>query len=143
MMLLIAITMCYDCWIWLQAVWSSMYVENILICSNKMIGECNIPLLLGCMYSFGYAIIFMMQMMFSMNVVNTKVVANLHILLVLKFYDHRPDSFRFILPSSLLSDFAYALYTFEWLLWLTYLNMESCISDSRRVVVLFIGFPNC
>jgi hypothetical protein len=90
-----------------------MYVENMLICSNKMKGECNIPLLLGCMYSFGYAIIFMMQMMFSMNLVNTKVVANFHILLFLKFHDHRPDSFGVIPPSNSLSDFAYALYSFE------------------------------
>jgi hypothetical protein len=62
------------------------------------------------MYSFGYAIIFVMQMMFSVNVVNMKVVANLLILLVLKFYDHRPNSLEVMLLASSLLDFAYALY---------------------------------
>jgi len=58
------------------------------------------------MYSFGYAIIFMMQMLFSVNVVNTKVVGNLFILLVLKFHDFSPDSLREIDFISLLSSFA-------------------------------------
>jgi hypothetical protein len=48
--------------------------------------------------------------MFSVNVVNMKVVANLLILLVLKFYDHRPNSLEVMLPASSLLDFAYALY---------------------------------
>jgi hypothetical protein len=61
------------------------------------------------MYSFGYAIIFMMQMMFSRNVVNTKVVANFHVLLVLEFHDHRPDIFGVMLPVSSLS-YLHALY---------------------------------
>jgi hypothetical protein len=34
-------------------------------------------------------------------------------LLVLKFRDHRPDSFGVILLSTSLSDFSYALYSFE------------------------------
>jgi fibronectin type 3 domain-containing protein len=62
------------------------------------------------MYSFGYAIIFVMQMMFSVNVVNMKVVSNLLILIVLKFDEHRPNSLEVMLPASSLLDFAYALY---------------------------------
>ena len=54
-----------------------------------------------------------MIMIFSVNVVNTKVVANHLILLVLKFHDHRPDSLGVMLPAISLSDFAYALYRFE------------------------------
>jgi hypothetical protein len=65
------------------------------------------------MYSFSYAIIFAMQMIFSVNVVNTKVVGNLLIFRVLKFDNHRPDSFRVMLPASSLSGFAYALCGFE------------------------------
>jgi hypothetical protein len=61
------------------------------------------------MYSFGYAIIFMMQMMFSRNVVNIKVVANFYVLLVLEFHDHRPDIFGVMLPVSSLS-YLHALY---------------------------------
>jgi hypothetical protein len=48
----------------------------MLICSNKMIGECNMPLLLGCTYSSGCATIFVMIMMFDIEGMNTKVVAN-------------------------------------------------------------------
>jgi hypothetical protein len=53
-----------------------MYVNNMLICSNKIIGECNRPLLLECMYSFGCALSFVMQILFFVNMVNTKVVVN-------------------------------------------------------------------
>jgi hypothetical protein len=45
----------------------------------------------------------MMQMIFSMNMVNTKVVANFLIMLVLKFHDHGPDSFGVMLLASSLS----------------------------------------
>jgi hypothetical protein len=45
----------------------------------------------GCMCSLGCASIFIMQMMFYVDEVNTKVVDNLLILLVLKFHNHRPD----------------------------------------------------
>jgi len=55
----------------------------------------------------------MTQMMFSMSVVNTKVVANFFILLVLKFDGHKPDSFGVMLPASSLLGFSYALCRFE------------------------------
>ena len=45
-------------------------------------------------------------MMFSMNVVNTKVVDNFLILLVLKVYNFRPDGLRVIDFRILLSGFA-------------------------------------
>ena len=96
---------------------------------------------LGCMYSFGYAIIFVMQIIFSMNVVNTKVVYNLLILLVQRFYDFRPDGLGVIDFTSLLSAFACALNRSELLYCLPYLNMESCIGDNRRVVLLLLRFP--
>jgi hypothetical protein len=44
--------------------------------------------------------------MFSVNVVNTKVVDNFLILLVLKFHDFRPNGFGVIDFRSLLSGFA-------------------------------------
>jgi hypothetical protein len=48
-------------------------------------------------------------MVFSMNVVNTKVIANFLIFLVLKFRNHMSDGLEASNFRSLLSDFAYAL----------------------------------
>ena len=45
-----------------------------------------------------------MKMKFVVNFVNNKVVDNLLILLVLKFYGHRPNGLRVIAVRSLLSD---------------------------------------
>ena len=89
------------------------------------------------MYSFCGGDIFMMQMMFYENVMNTKVVDNFYILVFLKFQDFRPAGLGVIDFTSLLSTFACALNRSEWLHWLTYLNMESCIGDNMIVVVLF------
>ena len=55
---------------------------------------------------FGGAIILEMIMMFCVSVVNTKVADNFLILLVLKFYDFRPDGLGVIDFRSLLSHFA-------------------------------------
>ena len=60
----------------------------------------------GCMYSFCGGDIFMMQMMFPVNMVNTKVVDNFLIFLFLKFHDFRPDGLVVIDFTSLLSGFA-------------------------------------
>ena len=60
----------------------------------------------GCMYSFYGGDIFMMQMMFSVDKLNTKVVDNFLILLILKFHDFRPAGLRVIDFTSLLSTFA-------------------------------------
>ena len=51
----------------------------------------------------------MMQMTFSVNVVNTKVVYNFLIFLVLNFNDFRPAGLGVIDFTSLLSAFACAL----------------------------------
>ena len=47
--------------------------------------------------------------MFSIDMLNAKVVDNFLILLVLKFHDFRPDGFGVIDFTSLLSPFACAL----------------------------------
>ena len=60
----------------------------------------------GCMYNFCGGDIFMMQMMFSVNVVNTKVVDNFLILHFLNFHDFRPAGLGVIDFKSLLSGFA-------------------------------------
>ena len=62
---------------------------------------------------------FMDQMMFYINMVNTKVVYNFLILLVLKFHDFSPDGLGVIDFTSLLSAFAYALFRSERLCCLT------------------------
>ena len=51
----------------------------------------------------------MMQMMFSVDMLNTKVVDNFLIFLVLKFHDFRPASLGVIDFTGLLSAFACAL----------------------------------
>ena len=61
------------------------------------------------MYSFYGGDNFVMQMMFSVIVVNTTVVDNLLIFLVIKFHDFRPDGLGVIDFTSLLSAFACAL----------------------------------
>jgi len=61
------------------------------------------------MYSLCGGDIFVMQMMFSVDMLNTKVVYNFLILLFLKFHDFRPAGLRGIDLTSLLSAFACAL----------------------------------
>ena len=97
----------------------------------------------GCMCIFYCDDNFMMQMMFYVNVWNTKVVDKFLILLVLKFHDFRPASLGVIDFTSLLSTFACPLNRSKWLYCLTYLSMELCLGDNRRVEFLFIVFPNC
>ena len=54
-----------------------------------------------------------MQMMFYVNLVHTKVVDNLLIFLVIKFYDFRPDGLGVIDFTNLLSTFAFVLNRYE------------------------------
>jgi len=61
------------------------------------------------MYSFCGGDIFVMQMMFSIDMLNTKVVDNFLILLVLKLHDFRPADLGVIDFTSLLSTFVCAL----------------------------------
>jgi len=63
----------------------------------------------GCMYSFCGGDIFMMQMMFSIDMLTTKVVYNFLILLVLTFHDFRPAGLGVIDFTNLLSTFACAV----------------------------------
>ena len=58
------------------------------------------------MYSFCGGDIFVMQMMFYVDMLHTKVVDNFLILLVLKFYDFSPDGLGVINFRSLLLGFA-------------------------------------
>ena len=64
------------------------------------------------------------QMMFSIDMLNTKVVDNFLILLFLKCHDFRPAGLGVIDFTSLLLAFACALNRSEWLYYLSYLNME-------------------
>ena len=61
------------------------------------------------MYSLCGGDIFVIQMMFSVTMVNTQVVDKFIVLLVLKFHDFRPDGLGVIDFTSLLSAFACAL----------------------------------
>ena len=58
------------------------------------------------MYSLCCGDNFVMQMMFSEDVINTKVVDKFLVLLVLNFHGLRPDGLGFIDFTSLLSAFA-------------------------------------
>ena len=61
------------------------------------------------MYSFCGGDIFVMQMMFDVDMLNTKVVDNFLIFLFLKLHDFRPSDLGVIDFISLLSTFACAL----------------------------------
>ena len=97
----------------------------------------------GCMYSFCGGNIFMMQMMFSVDMLNTKVIYNVLIFLFLKIHDFRTTGLGVIDFRSLLLGFAGPLNRSEWLYCLAYLDMESCIGDNIRVVVLLLSFLKC
>ena len=79
-------------------------------------------------------------MMFSVDMFSIKAVDNFIILLVLKFNDFRPNGLGVIDFTSLLLGFAFLLDRSECLYCLAHLNMESCIGDNRRVVVIFLRF---
>ena len=81
--------------------------------------------------------------MFSIDMLNTKVVDNFLILPFLNFHDFRPDGLGVIDFTTLLSAFACALNRSEWSYCLDYLNIESCIGDNRRIVVILLTFPKC
>ena len=82
-------------------------------------------------------------MMFSLDILNTKVVYNFLIFLVLKFHDFRPNGLGVIDFTSLLLGFAFLLDRSECLYCLAHLNMESCIGDNRKVILLFLRFLKC
>jgi hypothetical protein len=80
---------------------------------------------------------------FSVDIENTKVVANLLFYLVLKFYDPRSYGLGVISFRSLLSESAHVQNRSECLLYLTHVHKESCLGDNRRSVVLFLSFRKC
>jgi hypothetical protein len=82
-------------------------------------------------------------MVFSVDMKNAKVVANLLIWLVLKFHDPRPYGLGVINFRSLLSKSAHVQNRSECLVYLTYVHKESCLGDNRRSVVLFLSFSKC
>jgi hypothetical protein len=78
-------------WQYVYALWLAKQVKHqIVIFWNS------------CMCSVGCASIFIMQKMFSMVEVNTKVVNNYIILLVLKSHDSRPDGLDEIIKCSVM-----------------------------------------
>ena len=56
----------------------------------QLINCCFVIQIDGCMYSFGCVDDSMLIMVFSVKLVNNKVVGNLLIYLVLNFHGHRP-----------------------------------------------------
>ena len=73
---------------------------------------------------------FVDKMIFSINVVNTTVVYNFLILLILKFHDFRPASLGVIDFTSSLLGFAYVLYRSAMSCFLTVIAVESPLSDN-------------
>ena len=116
-----------------SSLWSMwLVVLSVCLCAEN-----------GHMYSFCGGDIFMIQMIFYVDMLNTKVIDNFLVLLVLKFHDFSPAGVGVIDFTSLLSAFVCPLNISEWLYCLTYLSMELCLGDNRRVELLFIVFPNC
>ena len=70
----------------------------------QLVNYCFIIQLDGCIYSFGCDDNFMMIMVFSVKLVNKKVVDNLLTYLVLNFCSHRPYGLRIMAVRSLLSE---------------------------------------
>ena len=66
----------------------------------------------ACIYSFCVGDIFVMEIMFYVDMLNTKVVDNFLILLVLEFHDFSPAGLGVIDFTTLLSAFACALNRF-------------------------------
>ena len=62
---------------------------------------------------------------------------------MLNFHDHRPDGLGVIDFRNLCQVFACPLDRSKSLYCLAHLNIESCIGDYRRVVVIFISFLKC
>ena len=84
----------------------------------------------------------MVSMMFSVVVVNTKVVDNFITLLVFKLHDHRLDSLGVMNLTNDMSYLVYALCRFEGFHCLTQLSMKSCLSDNIGVMLIYLIFPN-
>ena len=79
--------------------------------------------------------------MFSVDMLNTKVVDNFIIFLVLKFHDFRLAGLGIIDFTSSLSGFAYVLCRSAMSCFLTVIAIESPLEDNKRVIVVLIIFP--
>jgi hypothetical protein len=94
----------------------------------------------GCLCSFCCGDIYMVIMIFSVNEVNTKVVDNSLILVVLKFCDFRTTGLRVMDFTISLSGFAYSLCSDGLLYLLTKITCESPLDVNQVVAFLFIRF---
>ena len=84
----------------------------------------------GCTRSLSCNDNFVVIIVFSVDVANTKVVGNLLILLFLKFHDFRLAGLGIIDFTSSLSGFAYVLYRSAMSCFLTVIAVESPLSDN-------------
>jgi hypothetical protein len=78
---------------------------------------------------------------FSIEILYTKVVDNIFILLVLKFHGHESNNLKVMLLTSSISEYVDILFRFRILHFLTKLNLESLLSNYIRVVECFLTFP--
>jgi hypothetical protein len=81
--------------------------------------------------------------MFYVEVLYIKIMDNFFILLVLKIHGHMSNIFRVEFLVSSMSEYVYYCPDLKDDTCLTKLNLESLISNYRRVVVLFLSFSEC
>jgi hypothetical protein len=81
--------------------------------------------------------------MFSVDMVNTRVVYNFHIFHFLEFHDFMSDVLRAIDFARCLLNSAYFLTWSARCKCLGYLACESSLGNIFKVVVLFMSFPKC
>ena len=84
----------------------------------------------GCMYEFCCAIVFMMLIIFSVDNMNTKVVDNFFILLMLKCHDHIPVGLGVMLFTSLPLGLLYMQYSSKLLFISTMLASKLDVVDN-------------
>ena len=82
----------------------------------QLVNYCFIIQLDGCMYSFGWVDNFMLIMVFSVKLVNNKVIDNLLIYLVLNFHSHRSYDLR-IMAVRLSEMLALYIDLNDWIVW--------------------------
>jgi hypothetical protein len=76
--------------------------------------------------------------MFSVERLYRRVVNNMIILLVLKFYSHKPDRLRVVLFTSPAPESIEFLNRFQKLQWLLKLIFELVLVDYKKVVDAFL-----
>jgi hypothetical protein len=93
---------------------------------------------LGCTRYFCRAVCVMTQIMFSVEKPYRKVVDNIIILLVLKFYSHKSDRLRAMLFTNSVTESAQILYRFQKLHCLPNLMLQSVHSRYKKVLDAFL-----